>query len=1090
MVSIVLTEPFKKKNDTMKTYSSSVALKIARRIPLLGLVPCLMVMDGFGQPAPCTPAILPGTWRLRAMAVTNKFEGAAVIDGVSYDFRGQVGSTATPGDATSFVVDCNGNIVNGRGQDTISGQLVQTVIAPAATVTTTTTYSGGESYTFTGNAVMGANGKPELNLNIRVISGSTTAAGQTVAVTAFGTFSQSFGNTENLAGQSLAMRMPVLNYDQQSGVIEVDMRDSPLFKQLQNQVDQATAGNPVNMKITYSGSATFESTAITIENVVTQYKKYYLKDVQAMNHFDATINWRNSGSQREVVFTYGSDEVHDSSGADTSSADFDMGKTPDRLVVTATAGSDSADPFTVELKKVTVSPWAKPVITGGGPGIIYEGDAQWPPLPSINSFFGNSPIVGGLWSLFSNGRNNCAIKGYSEGPPAGQGDLDWFYHLGVPFTSTKMEFALSGHTSTTINPSGLNMTGDADLKPFVWSGSKMVGLPDLIPGVGAAACGFSSSLCNFVYGVGIEGSLNFSLGGRGTFSADEADNKIEWDTGTATAKLRAQLTISIVPPPLQDIIFARVWGAGTACLDLQFHPDISVSHFGAELEAGYEVQLVGIQVAHDPHTWPLIGGGCGGGTPRPFRLQSAGEAAGGIPTDGQPRVCLGPNGLSATVWSGVTDGTSRAGGDIFLQIADQNGGQAPIRLTDDIAADKSPRVVFEKNGRVVVAWQRNPTDNPEMMTNQVETFARGFELAYAIVDLLQTNIVASGVLTTNTDVDFGPALQANAAGEVMLCWERTRTLSLVGTPDDPAALYACFWNGTNWSQPEAVVTNLTGLYGWRSAMASPDLAALAYTLDQDGSFTNANDQEVFLVRRENGVWREPRRLTTNEAPDRSPQPTYLQDGRLAVGWLSDNKVIGLVGDLTAQPSTWIEPNDFLNLNFCRAELVARGNRLLAVWPAANDLYAVEVPIARRALLATLPSSGQPKSLRFNQDDVETAFAAELDDAGSLRYAAIVAPILPGSLPELGPTATLLAETIRFGATNTTAPRILAFTPPAGGQARLTWESVPGSTYVLQQSTDLLTWTDVAEVTATAATATSGVNLPANSDTRFFRLKVK
>jgi hypothetical protein len=370
-----------------------------------------------------------------------------------------------------------------------------------------------------------------------------------------------------------------------------------------------------------------------------------------------------------------------------------------------------------------------------------------------------------------------------------------------------------------------------------------------------------------------------------------------------------------------------------------------------------------------------------------------------------------------------------------------------------------------------------------MNTNQIEAFAQGYEVAYAIVDATRAGIVASGVLTTNTAIDFGPALAVSASGDVMLCWERTKTLSILGEAGNPAAILSCFWNGTNWSQPQTLVANLTGLYGWRAAAFSPNRAAVAYTLDQDGDLEGANDQEVYLVQCENGVWGGPRRLTNNNQADNSPQLAYLADGRLAVGWLNGGRVSGLIGDLDAAPRVWIEANDFLGLNFCRAELARRDNRLFAIWPAASDLYAIEIPLSG-------PPSGRPQVLREDPGDVETAFAAEVDAEGNLRYAAIVTPVLPLRLPELAPLSGVRSETFRFGAVNAVAPRILAFAPPTGGKARITWASAVGSGYVLQQSTDLRAWTDVAELAATTVQSSLDVTIPANAGQIFFRLKTK
>jgi hypothetical protein len=1040
----------------------------------------------------CAPPILAGRWNLKSMAVTNRITGSGSVGGVAMSIDGEVGSTAMGGPGFFFDVACDGSITNGRGQDTISGHLIQVAEAPEARSTTTTRYSGNETYTFTGSVRPGAAGMPELLLNVRVVSGSTTAQGETVVVSAFGTFSQPFGGTEDLSGQTMSMRLPVLNYDPDQGTLEVDMKQSPLFQALQAQVDAITSQMPIPTRIEYSGSASFESAAVEIKSVEPTYKKYYLKGVPALNPITVEVNWRQSGGTRRVTFLYGDQTETDESGNTTITQDFDMGKAADRLSVTADAGGSSDGPQTIELKKVVVSPWAKPILTSGGAGIVYEGDAHWPPLPSIHEAGGNAPIVGGLWTLlFSGGRNKCEIKAYSQGPPASQGALEWDYQIGVPFTSYQLRIQLNGHTSTTINDNGLKLTGDAALKPYVWTGSKTYGLGELAPGATAAACALSSRLCSFIGGMGIEASLTFTAGGSGTFSADENEDKIEWDTGTAKLKLRGQLALSVAPPPLDDVISARIWGAATACLDLMLMPEIRVDHFGADLEVGYSVSIIGIQAFSDTYHWPLVGGGCGG-SPAPLpnpSLFANSDAAGGLPTDGQARIALGPDGQTVTVWSGLTGGNTRPSGDIFLQLTDASGRHPPLLLTQDAAADQSPRAAFDRHGRVVVVWQRNPSTLTAPGTNQIAEFASGFEIAYALVDPAASSQIAGGLLTTNTSFDFGPGLEVNSAGDLLLTWGQSRSLFMGGDDEDPVSICARVWDGTAWSAPEIVVDSLRGVYGWRGALAANGDATVAFTLDQDLLFDTAADRELVVVQRTKGTWGQPRQLTANTLADSCPALTYLPDGKLALGWLSGGQVVGTIGDLSRAPQVWINTNDFLGLSFSRATLLARGTRLFALWPAASDLYTVEIPTSS-PLDFSYPS--EPQVLRPDTTDVETAFAARLDETGALYYAAIAAAVetRPDGLPTMGATSNFRAETIRFDAPTVVRPRIRVAGPLVAGRARVAWESVVGATYVLERSQNLRDWTSVQELMATTTDSGLDVDVPSAPNAHFFRLRVR
>jgi len=63
-------------------------------------------------------------------------------------------------------------------------------------------------------------------------------------------------------------------------------------------------------------------------------------------------------------------------------------------------------------------------------------------------------------------------------------------------------------------------------------------------------------------------------------------------------------------------------------------------------------------------------------------------------------------------------------------------------------------------------------------------------------------------------------------------------------------------------------------------------------------------------------------------------------------------------------------------------------------------------------------------------------------------------------------------------------RVTQFTSGAG-TVNLVWQSIPGRTYRVQQSTDLAAWTDIATVTATGTT--SSHSPPAMGERQFFRV---
>ena len=64
---------------------------------------------------------------------------------------------------------------------------------------------------------------------------------------------------------------------------------------------------------------------------------------------------------------------------------------------------------------------------------------------------------------------------------------------------------------------------------------------------------------------------------------------------------------------------------------------------------------------------------------------------------------------------------------------------------------------------------------------------------------------------------------------MLIVWQSSEQGSLAGTANDPVALHAAFWDGTNWSTPATVANQLVGVFGWSAAAASTQKATLVLT---------------------------------------------------------------------------------------------------------------------------------------------------------------------------------------------------------------------------------------------------------------------
>src|SRR5207245_9881654 len=80
----------------------------------------------------------------------------------------------------------------------------------------------------------------------------------------------------------------------------------------------------------------------------------------------------------------------------------------------------------------------------------------------------------------------------------------------------------------------------------------------------------------------------------------------------------------------------------------------------------------------------------------------------------------------------------------------------------------------------------------------------------------------------------------------------------------------------------------------------------------------------------------PYALTTNNVPDLAPRVAFTADGEPAIAWLSDGQVVGIIGDLTAQPTVWLDAESSPGLALGNAVLVAGGRgELVLAWTGAE-----------------------------------------------------------------------------------------------------------------------------------------------------------
>ena len=232
----------------------------------------------------------------------------------------------------------------------------------------------------------------------------------------------------------------------------------------------------------------------------------------------------------------------------------------------------------------------------------------------------------------------------------------------------------------------------------------------------------------------------------------------------------------------------------------------------------------------------------------------------------------------------------------------------------------------------------------------------------------------TGTYGNVNDYDFSPRLSRGIDGSVLLVWESTSGNTIFGNVSDPASLISVRWNGAGWGTPTVVSNLLTGVHNWKSG--KPKQPTLLFFTrgpgyDTDGDLSTPGDWEVFASLWNGTVWSSPARLTNDGSVDWGVHCTYVGDGRSALGWLKDSVVVGVLGDVTQQPTLWLGDSNNVGLEFINGKLAAGGGKLLLAWPEVGNITysnaSIAQPIWSRRVSRSTESEERSLSLAVDEN---------------------------------------------------------------------------------------------------------------------------
>lgn len=414
---------------------------------------------------------------------------------------------------------------------------------------------------------------------------------------------------------------------------------------------------------------------------------------------------------------------------DTVMFPFDTDKADDMILITPKA-NEIGSQFIYHVPKVELPSWAGMISDWhASSGVKYEGWVDWPiTIQTTRSISGN-PLFSGQWGLTAKVSSRLDLKANSDGTA---GTADFLAEATASFAIKSATLQLKGKSTTTLACDKLTVTGfgQVDLPLVDWEAS--MNPISLVLGAKDAACALGRLPCSLTGKAGLSASVKINLNGRPEFGDDGSE--IKWTGGSLGGDITATVSLSVVPPPLNKIANVTVEGGGGGCVQFQVAPDLQLETLGGRIFASVTASALFLGSATAYKEW-TFGDSCGGGAaPALMRLNG-----------------FGPQPLSL----GLDPGNS----------VDRN-----VQLTMALAPDH----------RAVAAWSEIP-DGQQRPAG---------DIAIKLYD--GTNWGSGILVTSDVEADNGPALAYDGNGNIVLCYQRNRTLPLVTNIADFAIFAAGF----------------------------------------------------------------------------------------------------------------------------------------------------------------------------------------------------------------------------------------------------------------------------------------------------------
>lgn len=255
------------------------------------------------------------------------------------------------------------------------------------------------------------------------------------------------------------------------------------------------------------------------------------------------------------------------------------------------------------------------------------------------------------------------------------------------------------------------------------------------------------------------------------------------------------------------------------------------------------------------------------------------------------------NGKNVIVW--VQDNPSRSNNnrtELNYTVSSGDSWSAPKPITNDNTADFKPEIAATSNG-VVAAWENMNSPIEEMPVIDDDAIKQVMSQSEISVAKYDSNTDSwSGVqnLTSDNVLDRSPQITTND-NESMVVWVKNENNDYFGSSQSPNKIMFSKSNASSWDNPQLIATVPHGIVK-SSLLLNGTKGIFAYIVDMDDNMNTSNDQELYVVSYENGIWGAPVRITDNTISDTNPK-LCKHNGSTELFWSQGGNIVCL-DDLT------------------------------------------------------------------------------------------------------------------------------------------------------------------------------------------------